>query len=120
LFDIRRNREYMNIYVGNLAMETTGGELKQAFSVFGKVKYIIVMHDGNTNRYEAGLYAYIEMTMKSEGLAAINSLNGTIIKGRVINTIEALPLTAKKIQMSRRSRKSEQMAFNAFPQLHKN
>ena len=89
----------MNIYVGNLALETTGDELKQAFSVFGEVKHVIVMHDGNTNRHETGLYGYIEMNMKSEGIAAINSLNGTIIKGRVINTIEALPLSAKKIEM---------------------
>ena len=86
----------MNIYVGNLALETTSEELKQAFSVFGEVKYVIVMHDGNANRHEAGVYGYIEMTMKSEGIAAINSLNGTIIKGRVINTIEALPLSARK------------------------
>jgi RNA recognition motif-containing protein len=125
LFDIRRNREYMNIYVGNLAMETTGDELKQTFSVFGKVKYVIVMHDGNTNRYEAGLYGYIEMTMKSEGLAAINSLNGTIIKGRVINTIEALPLTAKKIQMPLRRCQDRPVKVSKWhlmhsPQLHKN
>ena len=35
----------MNIYVGNLALETTGGELEQAFSVFGEVKHVIVMND---------------------------------------------------------------------------
>ena len=40
----------MNIYVGNLALETTGDELKQAFSVFGEVKHVIIMHDGNTNQ----------------------------------------------------------------------
>ena len=94
----------MNIYVGNLALETTGDELKQAFSVFGEVKHVIVMNDGNANRHEAGLYAYIEMTIKSAGLAAINSLNGMIIKGRVINIIEALPLSAKRIQMPSRRR----------------
>ncbi len=35
----------MNIYVGNLALETTGDELKQVFSVFGEVKYVVIMHD---------------------------------------------------------------------------
>ena len=89
----------MNIYVGNLAFETTGDELKQAFSVFGEVKHVVIMHDGNVNRYQAGLHGYIEMSMKSEGIAAISNLNGTIIRGRVINTIEALTLSPKKIEM---------------------
>jgi RNA recognition motif-containing protein len=89
----------MNIYVGNLALETTADELKQAFSVFGEVKYVFIMHDGNANRHEAGLYGYIEMGVKSKGVAAINNLNGTIIKGRIINAIEALPLSAKKIEI---------------------
>ena len=94
----------MNIYVGNLAQETTGDELKQAFSVFGEVKHVMVMHDGNTNRHEAVLYGYIEMNIKSEGVTAINNLNGTIIKGRAIAAIEALPLSAKKIEMLLRRR----------------
>ena len=92
----------MNIYVGNLAPETTGDELKQVFSVFGEVKYVVIMHDESLNRHEAGLHGYIEMNMKSEGVAAINNLNGTIIRGRVINTIEALPLSNKKIEMPSR------------------
>ncbi len=92
----------MNIYVGNLAFETTCDELKQAFSVFGEVKHVVIMHDGNVNRYQAGLYGYIEMSMKSEGVEAINNLNGKMIKGRVINTIEALSLSAKKIAMPSR------------------
>ena len=99
LFDIWRNSEYMNIYVSNLAMETTGDELKQMFSVFGEVKHVFIMHGWEANRHETGLHGYIEMNMKSEGVAAINNLNGTIIRGRVINTIEALPLSNKKIEM---------------------
>ena len=89
----------MNIYVGNLAIETTGDELKKVFSVFGDVKYVVIMHDRSVNRHEAGLHGYIEMSMKSDGVAAINNLNGTIIRGRVINTIEALTLSPKKIEM---------------------
>ena len=89
----------MNIYVGNLAPETTGDELKQVFSLFGEVKYVVIMHDEILNRHGAGLHGYIEMSKKSEGVTAISNLNGTIIKGRVINTIEALTLSNKKIEM---------------------
>jgi hypothetical protein len=45
--------------------------------------------------------------MKSEGVAAINNLNGKIIKGRVINIIEALPLSTKKIEMPMRRRQGD-------------
>jgi RNA recognition motif-containing protein len=92
----------MNIYAGNLALETTGDELKQAFSIYGEVKYVTIMHGRNGNRHEAGLYGYIEMIIKSEGIAAISRLNGTIIKGRVINVIEALPLSTKKVEIPSR------------------
>ena len=92
----------MNIYLGNLAMEITGDELKHAFSIFGEVKNVVIMRDGNVNSHEVGLYGYIEMSVKSEGVAAISNLNGTIIRGRVINIIEALPLSAKKIEMPSR------------------
>jgi hypothetical protein len=44
------------------------------------------------------------MTIKSVGLAAINSLNDMIIKGWVINIIEVLRLSAKRIQMPSRRR----------------
>jgi RNA recognition motif-containing protein len=92
----------MNIYAGNLALETTGDELRQAFSVYGEVKYVTIMPDRTGNRHEAGLYGYIEMIMKSEGVTAINRLNGSIIKGRVINVIEALPLSKKRVEMPSR------------------
>jgi RNA recognition motif-containing protein len=97
----------MNIYVGNLAIETTSDELKKVFSVFGAVKYVVIMNDRSVNRRETGLHVYIEMSMKSDGVAAINNLNGKIIKGRVINIIEALPLSTKKIEMPTRRRQGD-------------
>ena len=84
--------------MGNLAAGTTSDELKCAFSLYGDVKYVVILHDGNPDRFEAGLYGYIEMNIKAEGISAINDLNGTILKGRVISAIEARPLSAKKIE----------------------
>ncbi len=92
----------MNIYVSNLAQETTGDELRQAFTVFGEVKQVVIIYDEHAGLHEAGRYGYVEMSTKSEGVVAISSLNGTIIKGRVINTIEALPLSNRKIEMPSR------------------
>lgn len=95
----------MNIYVANLALETTSEELKHAFSVFGEVNNVVMLNDGNPNKRETRSYAYVEMNVKSEGVAAINNLKSSIIRGRVINMIEALPLSARKIEMH--SRKSQ-------------
>jgi RNA recognition motif-containing protein len=89
----------MNIYVGNLALETTSDELKHVFSVFGEVNNVVMMNDGNPNRLETISFAYIEMNVKSEGFTVINNLKSSIIRGRVINVIEALPLSARRIEM---------------------
>ena len=38
----------MNIYVGNLASETSEDTLNQAFSAFGQVKSVSIVRDGAT------------------------------------------------------------------------
>ena len=35
----------MNIYIGNLALEVTEGELRQEFMAFGEVITVIIMND---------------------------------------------------------------------------
>jgi RNA recognition motif-containing protein len=90
----------MNIYVSNLAPETTGDILRQAFLVYGEVKHVVIMCDEYAGAEHTGRYGYVEMTTKSEGAAAINNLNGTTIGGRVVSIIEALPLTNKKWKYS--------------------
>ena len=92
----------MNIFIGNLPFGITSDELKRLLAVFGEVKSVIIIHDGSANTQETGLYSYIEMNQKSEGMAAIKCLNGIILKGRVISVIEALPLSPRKIESSTR------------------
>jgi RNA recognition motif-containing protein len=88
----------MNIYVSNLSPDTTGDELKQAFTAFGEVKHVVIIFDERAGRHDTGRHGYVEMTTKSEGAAAISKLNGTLIGGRVVSTIEALPLSNKKME----------------------
>jgi RNA recognition motif-containing protein len=40
-------------------------------------------------------YGYVEMTSKSEGATAITNLEGKKLRNRVINVVEALPLSNK-------------------------
>ncbi|MHC4631729.1 MAG: hypothetical protein ACYS9C_10735 [Planctomycetota bacterium] len=35
----------MNIYVGNLSLETTEDDLRQAFEAFGQVRFVNIVRD---------------------------------------------------------------------------
>jgi cold-inducible RNA-binding protein len=102
----------MNIYVGNLALETTEDELRREFTEFGEVISVTVMNDKYIGSGQPRGYGYVEMASKSEGAAAIASLAGKRLRNRVVNVVEALPLdkggkVSPKIRSSRLNRKRE-------------
>ena len=86
----------MNIYVGNLSPEVTEEELRQEFMAFGQVMYVTIMDDKHSCGGESRGYGFVEMPSKAEGEAAIISLKGKALNGRVIDVIAALPLSPKK------------------------
>jgi RNA recognition motif-containing protein len=90
----------MNIYVGNLPLELTEGELRGEFSVFGQVKSVNIMNDRDIGSGQPCGYGFVEMPLDSEGKAAIISLVGKVIRDRLIEIIEALPLSDEKDKMS--------------------
>ena len=90
----------MNIYVGNLPLELTQDELRQEFSVFGQVKSVSLINDKYTGSRQPRLYGFVEMDSRSEGEAAIISLKGKEIRGRLIEVIAALPLSDEKDKKS--------------------
>jgi RNA recognition motif-containing protein len=83
----------MNIYVGNLSLGVTAEELRREFMAFGEVISVTIMNDRYISSGQPRGYGFVEMTSKSEGEAAIAGLNGKTLKGRVIDVIEALPLS---------------------------
>ena len=103
----------MNIYVGNLSLETTEDELRKKFTEFGKVMSVTIMNDKYIGSSQPRGYGYVEMTSKSEGAAAIANLEGKKMRNRVINVVEALPLSDKgrtvslNIRSSRPNKKRE-------------
>ena len=86
----------MNIYVGNLSLEVTEGELRQEFMAFGEVISVTVMNDKYIGSGQSRGYAFVEMPSQSEGKAAIAALNDKTLRHMTINVIEALPLSAKE------------------------
>ncbi|MFC1967345.1 RNA recognition motif domain-containing protein [Chloroflexota bacterium] len=85
----------MNIYVGNLSLETTEDDLRKEFTEFGEVVSVIIMNDKYIGSGQPRGYGYVEMASKSEGITAIANLEGKKLGARVVNIVEALPLSNK-------------------------
>ena len=85
----------MNIYVGNLSLDTTEDELRKEFTEFGEVISVTIMNDRYIGSGQPRGYGYVEMASKSEGATAIASLEGKKLRNRVVNVVEALPLSDK-------------------------
>ena len=85
----------MNIYVGNLSLDMTEDELRKEFTVFGEVVSVIIMNDKYIGSGQPRGYGYVEMASKSEGAMAIANLEGKMLGDRVVNVVEALPLSNK-------------------------
>ncbi len=86
----------MNIYVGNLSLEVTEGELQREFMAFGEVLSVTIMNDKYIGSGQPRGYGYVKMPSQSEGKAAIDALNGKTLRHMAINLVEALPLSDKK------------------------
>jgi len=110
----------MNIYVGNLPLEVTEDELRGAFTSFGEVTSVTIMNDKYIGSGQPRCYGYVEMTLKSEGTTAINNLNGKKVRDRVVDVVEALPLSDKRsmehldIKTKNRSNKSRQRKYQVI------
>lgn len=79
----------MNIYVGNLAYQTTEESVRQAFEAFGEVASVSIVKDKYSG--ESRGFGFVEMPIKSEAIAAINGLNDEELNGRRLNVNEARP-----------------------------
>ena len=81
----------MKIYVGNMSYDTTEEDLHLACKEFGKVISAAIIKDKFSGQTKG--FAFVEMSSKAEGQAAIDGLNGKELKGRELNVNEARPRT---------------------------
>jgi len=78
-----------NIYVGNLPRDLTTEQLEAAFSAHGEVQSVSIITDRMTG--ESRGFGFVEMPNDEQAQAAINSLNGTDLGGRIITVNVARP-----------------------------
>jgi RNA recognition motif-containing protein len=77
----------MNIYVGNLAYETTEEQLRELFGQFGEVQGASVIVDRVTGRSRG--FGFVEMPDNTQAQQAIDALNAKEIGGRVLTVNQA-------------------------------
>ena len=77
------------LFVGNLDYSVLADDLKGLFASAGTVVYAVVIMDKMTGRSRG--FGFVEMGSDEEAKKAIETLNGSDLKGRKINVNEAKP-----------------------------
>jgi RNA recognition motif-containing protein len=84
----------MNIYIGSLSTSITSDDLRKAFEAYGQVGDVKIITDRYTG--ESRGFAFVQMPIKAEAIAAIDGLNGSELKGRTIVVNEARPRSDRR------------------------
>lgn len=79
----------MKLYVGNLSFSSTEGDLTELFSQVGTIQSARLMTDRDTGQSRG--FAFVELSDRSEGEAAITRFNGHELNGRALKVNEAKP-----------------------------
>ena len=79
----------VQLYVGNLAFETSSEQLETLFAEAGTVESVRVVEDRETGRSRG--FGFVEMSTKEEGAAAIEKFNGHDLSGRALKVNAAKP-----------------------------
>ena len=90
----------MNIYVGNLSLETTEDNLRQAFAAFGQVGSVKIVRGGTTG--ESKGFGFVTMPIENEAQTAISEMNGKDLDGQTIKVEEGRAKTSPSHNGGRR------------------
>jgi RNA recognition motif-containing protein len=79
----------MNLFVGNLPRQASEDDIKEAFAGLGEITSIRIIKDKFSG--ESKGFAFVEMTSKAEGEAAIRTMDGKPFMGQRLTVNEARP-----------------------------
>ena len=78
-----------NIYVGNLAYQTSSTDLEDAFGEFGDVSRAAVVSDRESGRSKG--FGFVEMPNDGDAQSAIDAMNDRDLDGRNLKVNIAKP-----------------------------
>lgn len=84
----------MNIYIGNLSADATEDDLQNAFGAFGRVSSVKVIKDKFSGNPLG--FAFVEMPGHKQALQAVEVLNRTRIKDRVVMVSGTTPRVERR------------------------
>jgi len=76
-----------NIFIRNLALETTEAQLRTLFEAHGTLKIVTIVKDRDTGQPRG--FAFIEMANTGQAEAAISAVNGALLNDRILQVNEA-------------------------------
>lgn len=79
----------VQLYISNLAFDTSREQLHALFAEVGKVESVRVIQDHESGRSRG--FGFIEMSTQEEGAAAIKKFNGHDLSGRALKVNAAKP-----------------------------
>ena len=79
----------MNIYVSNIAFNTTTQDLRQLFESYGAVDKVNIITDRGTGQSRG--FGFVEMPDNAAAKAAMQGANGKELAGRALTVNEAKP-----------------------------
>jgi cold-inducible RNA-binding protein len=83
----------INLFVGNLSLDTTEIELNEEFVSYGAILSTRIMNDRYIGSRQPQGYGFVSMAIRAEGEAAITGVNGKKIRDHMVSVIEALPMS---------------------------
>ncbi len=84
----------MNIFVGNLAFNSTEQDIRALFEPYGVVDTIRIITDRYTGQSRG--FAFVEMPDTRAAQSAIQGLQGKALAGRTLNVNEAKPRAPRR------------------------
>jgi cold-inducible RNA-binding protein len=96
----------MNIFIGNLSLETTEDNLREEFTRYGEVLSVTIMNDRYIGSGQPNAYGYIQMISKEGAETAIANMEGKILNDRAIKVVAALPMTKYGAKTAERAGKA--------------
>ena len=76
-----------NIFVGNLAFNTSEEDVRRLFAAYGQVDRVTIVRDRETDGPRG--FGFVEMASSEEGNKAIAALNGTLLGDRALKVNDA-------------------------------
>src|SRR5260370_913790 len=81
----------MNLFVGNLSLETTEEDLRRIFSEFGEILSAKVLVKADPATGQPRKFGFVDMADKFHSYDAIDNLDCTYLQGNIISVKEAKP-----------------------------